>query len=130
MANLTDAAIQQFEKGRFVQGSLSSCTYFRTCEIMIAEDEAVTWIHPESFSLRDVYGQCELTQMLQLVEQGKEAIITPIVISKYEFAKNKRSFEEEAAKDVLSKSGTQVNNCLEEIPHTVVETRTEELDFF
>lgn len=63
----------------------------RTCEVSIPEEDAFTYIHPESFDFCDVYGKCELAQIIQ---DGKEQ---PAVATSYEFAKNERSFEMEAA---------------------------------
>jgi hypothetical protein len=57
------------------------------------EEDAVTCLHPESFDVYEVYGNCELFQIVTL------ATVLPITISKYEFKKNWRSFEQAAVGD-------------------------------
>ena len=66
-------------------------TPMRRCNVYIAEKDAVTFLDPESFSFCDVYGNCELLQIVA----GEE--MRPILIAKYEHSKNHRSMEAEAA---------------------------------
>lgn len=66
----------------------------RRCIVYIAEQDAVTYIDPESFDFSDVYGNCELCQQMT---GGKTS---PIIISKFEFKKNERSMEKEAEREL------------------------------
>jgi hypothetical protein len=59
---------------------------FRRCMVSIPEEYAITYVHPESFDFSDVYGDCEFSQMGDL----------PVVVSKFQFEKNVRSFEQES----------------------------------
>jgi hypothetical protein len=60
----------------------------RSCTNCFTEENAVTYIHPESFDFSDVYGQCKIMQI-----KGY-----PPVVVEFEFQKNLRTFEDEAAK--------------------------------
>lgn len=110
---LSDEFIKQLENLKFIRQHDGDSYYFRECEIFIPENQAVDWMDPESFSLVDVYGKCELAQMMHIVNEGKEAVVTPVIITKHEFEKNQRSFEEVADKAaLLSKSATSAEtNC-------------------
>jgi hypothetical protein len=81
---LPEYVVKQIEKLEFDK----SC--IRRCPVYIAEEDAATYIHPESFDFSDVFGQCEIIQL-----KGY-----PPVVSKFEFEKNQRSFEAEAAANI------------------------------
>lgn len=66
-----------------------SSRLFRKCNVYIKEEDAVTRFDPESFDISDVYGNCELAQ--PVINGG----MRDIVISKFEFEKNRRSLESE-----------------------------------
>ena len=68
----------------------------RFCNVYIAEQDAVTFIDPESFDLCEVYGNCELRQIVVGEQMG------PIHVCKWELTKDQRSFEEEAARMAMS----------------------------
>lgn len=59
----------------------------RSCTVCLTEENAVTYVHPESFDFSDVYGQCKVMQL-----KGY-----PPSVVEFEFQKNLRSFEDEAA---------------------------------
>ena len=63
----------------------------RRCVVAIPEEDATTYIDPESFDFMEVYGECELTQAIM------DGTDLPIMISKYQFEKDRRSFDDEAA---------------------------------
>lgn len=65
--------------------------FIRRCVVPIDEKDAITYVHPESFDFSEVYGDCELMQVI------KEKLELPVMISKFQFEKNVRSFEQEAA---------------------------------
>ena len=67
---------------------LELCGYVneeRICYIYLSEEDAVTYIHPESFEFSEVYGGCAIMQ-----REGY-----PAFVSVFEFQKNQRSAEQE-----------------------------------
>jgi hypothetical protein len=76
----------------FVQRAIEKCDFVegtRKCQIDIKEEDAFTYIHSESFNFSDVYGNCEFAQL--------EYTNSPVFVVKFEFEKNIRSFDFEAA---------------------------------
>ena len=90
MQELPEYAIDTIEKVDFVN-NLS-----RSCEITIPEEEAVLYIHPESFDYSEVYGLCEI---VQIKVDGERS---PVVIAKFEHQKNLRSFEQETTNNMYN----------------------------
>jgi len=93
-------ALRKLEGQRFIRYPHSSSLYVRRCDVHIKEEDAATWIDPESFDFKDVYGNCTITQGLQVINGGAEVVITPVVFHSYEHEKNFRSWEREACKDL------------------------------
>ena len=114
--NLPEEVSRQVENQRFVQNSwkcqngeveVSDTRYVRRVRLTISEDKPLTHIHPESFDFSDVYGECEIAQMMLLIDNKKEAVITPMVITEFEHQKNVRTFDEESAppKELNTRTG-------------------------
>lgn len=68
--------------------SLDYVDCVRGWSFCFTEENAVTYVHPESFDFSEVYGQCKVMQL-----KGY-----PPSVVEFEFQKNLRSFEEEASK--------------------------------
>lgn len=83
---LPEYALDEIEKCLFEKGCCGKKT--RRCTVDIDEKDAVTIIDPESFAYSDVYGKCEILQVVL-----SNHIYT--LISKFEFEKNYRSWESE-----------------------------------
>ena len=86
---IPEYATREIEKLDFADNGYMQ---MRRCTVSIPEEDAMTYIDPESFCYRDVYGECELTQVI------RDGVRLPAIISKYEHEKNPRSFETEAAR--------------------------------
>jgi hypothetical protein len=87
---------------KYVEDALNEVNYInqgnkrhlRECTMFIPQEDAITYMDPESFSLSDVFGKCEFAQA---IVAGREM---PVVIKSFEKAINHRSFEREAAVQV------------------------------
>lgn len=86
---IPEHAIREIEKQDFIDNGYMQV---RRCAVSISEEDAMTYIDPESFYYCDVYGECELTQVI------REGVRLPVIISKFQNEKNPRSFEAEAAR--------------------------------
>lgn len=86
--------LPEYARRKIEKCDVDEGTGVRRCPVYIPEEKAVTYIHPESFDFSDVYGECEL---IQVIMEGKES---PVTISKFQFEKNRRSFEQEAAAQI------------------------------
>lgn len=113
--NLPEEIARRVEKVRFSRNirelrdggiEVSDVRYVRNVVVNVPEDAPLTYVDPESFDFSDVYGECVISQMMMLVNDKAEAVVTPMVITKFEHQKNIRSFDEESAPPVDAQKQT------------------------